>query len=171
MAEQSMENELEEFVGQPWWGATRAASMLMLSFGRKHEQTDRHGQVIERGAIALHVQCPWRLSDEEGILVGSDDLTRPPDDQSSIAIDSGPDSPTQADAALDALLADKGPLIVSGVEADRLGGVRIDFHDGFRLELFPASTEAERNAEYWRFFHPDSDEAHLVVSARGAERV
>ena len=164
----SINDALQDLVGQPWWGATRAASMIMFSFGPKHEHVDRHGRSIARGEIALHVQCPWRLSNKESVIVGSTDLAREPENPPPVT-DRGSDPPTQADVALAAVLAESGPLEVSGAVPDAAGGLRIEFREGFRLELSPIT--AENDDEYWRLFRPDSDRPHMVVSARGVEWV
>ena len=58
------------------------------------------------------------------------------------------------------------PMIVLGLDADDVGGLRIYFSNGYKLELFPDDSLGE---EFWRFFQLDSETRHFVVTGNGIE--
>jgi hypothetical protein len=170
-----IEQALAPLVGLPLWSAGRVADLLWLQFGerRRIPNADGDGQ-REVGTYALHVACPWRLSDAERILVGSGDLLTPADpEEEPETFDWGQPGATWLDIRLRELWEGFGaaPPSVERVAADQLGGVRVDLSRGMALELFPNSTPTGHIAtEFWRFLQPGEPTPHVVVGTFGLER-
>src|SRR5512138_3471413 len=80
-----MKNRIEEalrvLVGLPMWSAGRAGNLEWFEFGARRiviEQHGKHrGEQKEVGEYALHVQCTWRITHQNGIVVGSHDRYYP----------------------------------------------------------------------------------------------
>ena len=80
----AIERTLAPLVGLPMWAGGRAADMTMFSFGDRWRVRNRHGEMVEVGEYALHVQCAWRLVGASRIIVASRDYFYPagdPDDE------------------------------------------------------------------------------------------
>lgn len=151
---------LSQVIGLPLTASYRAANMRTLHFGRM--------RAVEGGAVgdyALHIQCPWRVEGPDGIVTGHADLWDPVED--SAPYDANWDyekSPNLQDARMTQWL-ERNELVVSKVEADEFGGAAISFHQGFVLRLFPGGSRGED----WRFFQPNTDNEHLVISGGAIE--
>src|ERR1051326_2631493 len=64
-------------IHKPLWACGRAAGMAMFHFGQRLKVPSRRGGTKEVGEYGLHVQCGWRVTREEKVLVGSRDLYCP----------------------------------------------------------------------------------------------
>jgi hypothetical protein len=60
-------------MGLPLWAVGRAGSLVWCQFGARRTVTDRQGEQREVGAYALHVDCPWRLTDDAGAEQANED--------------------------------------------------------------------------------------------------
>jgi hypothetical protein len=60
--------------GKALWRCLRAADMAMFDFGKRRISPDFRGNPREVGDLALHVQCAWRITRDDLVLVGSNDL-------------------------------------------------------------------------------------------------
>jgi hypothetical protein len=169
-----IETTLGVLIGQPFWSIGRAADLTWLSFGRRRRVVApllRGSKVIRGskivGEFAIHLQCPWRLVVRREILVASGDIYAPPDDSGARRRgwrwDKGPN---RFDRRIrEALPETDAPLaVVRGVKADRFGGFRLRMSRQLTLEVFPANTEIDEYAEYWRFCRPSRRGRHFVVS-------
>ena len=65
----TFEDVLNSLVGLEFSGSSRAANMECFKFG---ELTNEGDKVF--GKFALNIQCPWRITNSEEIIVASDDL-------------------------------------------------------------------------------------------------
>jgi hypothetical protein len=70
---EQIETHLQQLIGLRLSGSTRAANMECLKFGELH-QLEKSGEEILIGDFALHLQCPWRFTDDRNILIGSLDV-------------------------------------------------------------------------------------------------
>ncbi len=161
----SAQQALQPLVGLKLSIARSAADMRVFHFGpiRPHH---RKGTV---GAYALHVQCPWRLAGQDGLITGTSDRDVPPAE--GAAIDrSDPKAGTLQNVRLAELLGGYDPdtrshtnagegLLVTAVSADQYGGVEISFTGNVRLQLFPDGSVDED----WRFFDTSGNAKHFVV--------
>jgi hypothetical protein len=145
--------------------------MLWLQLGpRVHAPIDRDPERVT-GEYALHVQCPWRISGRTAIVVGAGDMYRCADPNvPEWAFDPGHPGNAVADVRLRQWIAAFAhrPLAVLGVDADRSGGFVLRLSEGFAVEVFPDSSEAGDEAEYWRLLKPGDDTPHFVMRGPGA---
>jgi hypothetical protein len=156
--------------GKALWRCLRAADMATFDFGKRRKSCDSHGNPREVGEWALHIQCPWRITRDDRILVGNQDLYYPADYQyggeSSVGFDWERDS-TLRDKLLHSLLQDGAQeLVVDRVEVYEAGGLHIVFGEGFSMDVLPCDSVSD---EHWRLFEPDKDAPHFVVTGRGIE--
>jgi hypothetical protein len=64
---------LQQLIGLKLSRMALAADMRTLQFG--NTEARMRGGVV--GQYALHVQCPWRLESDTGVITGSGDLYAP----------------------------------------------------------------------------------------------
>jgi len=152
----------------------RAASLLWLGFGDMVERVDRKNNKSMVAYYSLHVQCPWRLSSKNEIIVGSQDYYYPNQkwlkDKGFSDIDAKWEDVFEWDkigsnifdekAQIISEQAENNPIFVEKIEADNLGGVKLSLSNGFVFEIFPNDSLKE---ESWRFFTQNPDEPHYVV--------
>lgn len=154
-------------LGRSLWTCTRAADMAAFQFGAKRQTTDFLSKPLEVGEYALHVQCAWRITTNEQVLVGNADLYYPPD----LTIENTPPEydwdrgPNRRDELL-ARFFKHGTLdfVVKRIDVGNAGALFIVMNDGLSLELFPNDSLTN---EHWRLFKPRSNEPHFVFSGKG----
>lgn len=169
---ESIREALAPLQGLPLWDAGRAANMLWLQLGpRVHAPTRRDPERIT-GQYALHLQCPWRISFNTGVVAGSSDLCVPADPDADVESFRW-DRP--GDAVVDAHLKrwinahSKAPLVVTRIDVDRCGGFVLRLSQEFAVEVFPdASSEPHDIREQWRLIQPGVDAPHFVVQNQGS---
>lgn len=171
MIKEQIEAELRVLIGQPLTDIGRTV-LQWFAFGLPHAIVTAQGYPQEVSAYALHVQCPWRIIGPYGIVVGSSDLSYAAGDEPYA------DLPPWKLARYGENRCDERvrmflyhtrhhPLFVEDIHADDVGSLRICFSAGYALEVFPNDTLEE---EYWRFFRPDMDERHFLVTGQGIEK-
>jgi hypothetical protein len=174
MLKQEIEEALQQLVGLPIWGSTRAGGLQGFQFGAKHIVP-----VIKRGVeagtktvgdFALHVQCAWRITGPEGIVVGSKDVSYPKGDpfEEPTGFECDKVGSNRRDEKIENWMVQHqaAPLKVVAVTADSVGGAVLTLAEGYALELFPNDTLP---IERWRLFDPHSIASHFVVTAEGSE--
>jgi hypothetical protein len=121
------------------------------------------------GQFALHLQCPWRITQKASIVVGSQDLYEPADQEAPWTEDFNWDVPN-------ANLRDKKlanffmwlSLVVTDVTTDEFGGFILHFSHGINLWAFPAHSKVGEYAEHWRLIdNTRTEDRHFVVSGPG----
>ena len=150
--------------------STRAANVQCFHFGALQTKNNSKAMV---GEYSLHIQCPWRITDSEEILVGSEDLYEPPSDHADYNSDFDWDKPMAnlRDVKLQRLV-DSNQLIVKTVVTYKYGGLDIKFNEGITFSLFPAISGKDEFLEYWRLIDNRVEVGnHLVVGPLGAEEV
>jgi hypothetical protein len=167
-----IESTLSVLVGLPLWAVGKASSMAWFQFGaRVHAPTPRSPDRIT-GEYALHLQCPWRITEKGEIRFGSHDIFRPRD-PSLPSDDESVDRPgcswfdRRAEEFNSA--AEARPLRVRLVTADPFGGFALQLDRGVSLEVFPDSSAYPQTAEHWRLLRPGADSPHFVVTNHGRE--
>jgi hypothetical protein len=158
-------------VGKALWECTRAADLASFALGERREVPCSRGGTRTVGEFALHVQCAWRITREDQVLVGSHDLYYPADygdEGREIPPDFDWDrDPNRRDKLLRLLFEDgKRLFVVEAVEVGTAGSLHIALGDGFCLDVFP---DDSLNDERWRLFRPGFVEPHFVVTAHGLE--
>src|ERR1700680_1322679 len=75
-------------VGKALWKWDRASNMATFEFGRKSQVLGTPGNVKEVGEWALDVQCAWRITRQDEVVVGSRDVYYPAEYDESKSIPS-----------------------------------------------------------------------------------
>lgn len=169
-----IEQDIAVLIGLPLLDAGRSVDIEWFHFGTLRTVTDRKGQQHEVGTYALHLQCAWRLVGPEGIVVASRDRFYPTSDrplEDAFADDFEWDQPgaNRCDERMEAFLEQykSDNLYVKNIRADLIGSLWIQLGNDYRLEVFP---DGSLEQEFWRFFEPDTETAHFVVTGSGIER-
>jgi hypothetical protein len=160
-----IEQRLSVLIGLPFIIAKRALNLQMFEFGAKHTIINRKGKEIDQGEYTLHVQCAWRITQGDKIIVASQDRYYPGDGSDSRREGFDWTLPgNRVDKHLTAFFQDfPGILKVVSLSADDIGGVKILLDKQILLEVFPDNSDCYK---YWRFFPlsliPNSH--HFVVT-------
>ncbi len=156
---------LEKTIGLTLTRTTRAANMECLQFGQ-HFITDKVDGELNIGEFGIHLQCPWRITKGQEILIGSFDVYEQADQNAKYDPDFDWDRPNVnlRDKNLNELI-ENVKLTVERIDADDFGGFTIIFNDNYTLTAFPAKSITD---EYWRLLDNRPNlERHFVVSGEG----
>ena len=147
----------------------RAADMLWAHFGEWSDTPNTRDGNRYMGDWALHVQCPWRITQPPEIVVASGDCF----------YEAGSDEPynweTAGESRFDRYAItlnnefETSPPLVDTVNVDGVGGFSLRFLCGYIFEVFPDLSSNSDN-EQWRLFRPGRVESHFVFpedQARG----
>jgi|HubBroStandDraft_6_1064221.scaffolds.fasta_scaffold770410_1 hypothetical protein len=163
---------LQKLIGMKLSRMALAADMRTLQFG--NTEARKRGGVV--GEYALHVQCPWRLESDTGIITGSGDLYVPDEksEQPGEPFDWENGGSLQ-ERILRELLEGYDDnnrqivnltniFVVADIQSDSAGGFCLTLSGGYRFLVFPNGT----GSEAWRLFKPSTDECesneeHFVV--------
>ncbi len=186
----SVKNEIEHhlrlLIGLPLSIVRRAADLLVLHFGaiREIEIGIKAGKPRGKGTVgdfSLHIQCPWRIEDATKIITGQGDLYLSAETGEYFDDVENGDTCYEfgknlQDKRIGELLQGLDPitgsyinatksLVVEKVDADNFGGATIYLSGGYRLSIFPYSTQGE----HWRLIRCEADVPHFVVSGSQVE--
>jgi hypothetical protein len=119
----------------------------------------------------LHVQCSWRITIDNVIIVASKDKFYPRGDpyQGIDSFDWTVPFSSQVDEKL-ALLFDHNKYpewTVLSADIDNYGGVIIKFSANREFSIYPDNS---LGGEFWRLLPNDHDLEHFVITRRGIER-
>ena len=171
-----MKSKIEAFlhclIGLPLWSIGRAGDIEWFAFGNERREVpvrDNETKIVSE--YSLHVQCAWRIRNQDKIIVASRDRFYPSgNDPLNNLEEFDWDIPgsNHLDELIFKLLEERSgnPLIVISVRADAVGGVNINLTNGYRLEIFP---DDSLPSEYWRFFKPYSEYEHFIITGHGIE--
>lgn len=158
---------LQNLIGLPLTRTTRAANMECLKFGTLY-LTDRDGETWNHGEFGLHLQCPWRLTNDSEIIVGSNDLYEQADETAEFDENFNWEefNANLRDIKLDKVISDKEHIVKSAI-ADRFGGLEIVFDSRMLLTVFPVISSKADN-EFWRLLdnRPETKQ-HYVSKSTG----
>lgn len=142
----------------------RASNMVWLHFGNVYETTNKLNMKVQKSEYALHVQCPWRLINNNSgeIFVASNDVY----ELSGIANNNqNADWETQGSSLFDdkvsELCADESDIRVTKVRISRTRDLIITFSNNYQFQCFANSSS---DVEYWRFI-TRSQSRHFVAYA------
>jgi hypothetical protein len=156
--------ELSCLIGQKLKDAGRAGDMLWLAFGNEIEVADYRGKQRFVNRYALHVQCPWRITDGQHIVVASGDFYIPGKGVTEAEFDRLDDTfgCSRFDEAIGYLrtLLETDDIAVIETFTDSYGGLQMLLSKRLKLEIFPHRSIKK---EFWRFFEHGSDKKHIVV--------
>ena len=125
------------------------------------------GQTKEVGEYSLHVQCSWRITRGDEVVVGNRDLYYPPQEADEVpenfnweAIGSN-----RRDKRIAALFQNETrQYLVRFIEVGEAGSFRILLDNDYAIEVFPDDSLSD---EHWRIFRPHMEEPHFVVTGKG----
>ena len=168
---QTVELALAPLQGMAMWGAARAADMLTLQLGEPRMDTSPMGRRREIGEYALHVQCPWRLTENARLIVGSGDLYTPAEPSvDRVAFQWDAVGASWWDHQLRGFFSDRAPIRIERIAADPFGGFLLACSSNISFEVFPnTSAVPHDDSEYWRLLKPGDSTKHFVVCASGLE--
>ncbi len=166
---EEIESALTDLLNLPLEGTGRAADMQVFEFGAPHTYEIRK-RTITAGVCSLHIQCAWRISGPEGIIVASRDYHYPAGDPDNEPpdFDCSVSGASRRDERIAGFFAahQTALLTVEQGTADLLGGFRLTLSEGFALEGFP---DDSLTSEYWRLLTRLKDGRHFVVTGQGIE--
>lgn len=142
----------------------RSCDLIEIGFGDLFRRKNSRGTELTVATYSLHVQCPFRISDETTILVGSNDLFTP-SNNNDIAVDLAVQNSSLFDlkiCELDKYL--KGHCVTS-VTINKFGDLEVQLSNIRITMLSTTSTDDE----LWRFFETNAGKAHLVATGSGFE--
>ncbi|MGX1193035.1 hypothetical protein [Metabacillus sp. SLBN-84] len=165
----AIEMELGKIKGLKLQYAGRASNLFWLGFGEM-VQIIRRGQIEEIAEYALHIQCSWRITSDNKIVIAARDFYSPNSKWDGLIEDFDWDiqGNNRFDERIKSFINDNEPIIVEEIEVDDIGGFSVILSSAYKLETFPDSSEED---EHWRFFNSKEKSPHFVVSGEGIERI
>jgi hypothetical protein len=129
--------------------------------------TDRRGKQKQVGDHAIHVQCSWKIANQSGILVASNDFYVP--SSSWVGEYDHCDWELNGNNLFDKRMQElftRNSIQpgVTKVQVDQYGGFKLIFTDDLVLEAFPDSSN---DSENWRMFVPYDERKHFVIPNEG----
>jgi hypothetical protein len=146
--------------------------MLTLQVGEPRSDVSPLGRPREVGAYALHIQCPWRLTEGTRIVAGSGDLSKPADPSVDRETWNWDDvgATWWDDRMREFFRSPSHQIKVQTVMADAFGGFRLICSGAVTFEVFPNESAAPHDvSEYWRLLQPSRSAGHFVVLSTGLE--
>jgi len=161
---------LEQLLGFEFTRTRRTACTECLHFGTLFRK-DHKGIERQVGEFGIHLQCPWRITKGNGMIVGSDDVWEQPDENADY--DENFNWDVQGGNLRDVRMAaffNSGKYVVQSVKVDDFGGFELSFNDNVKLTVFPASSNRNFFSEYWRLLdNRDENKKHFVVTPLGID--
>ena len=164
--DETMKGQIEEnlsvLIRQPLIDIGRASNLLWISFGDKVVTSNRNGNTILKGKYALNVQCAWRLTQNNRIIVASKDIYIPKSNLIDDVFDWEEYGSNRFDERINEFksMIPTTNIYVSKISVDDIGGFKIDFEFGIKLELF---LDDSLEDEYWRFIVNEEKSKHFVI--------
>ncbi|NHC43059.1 hypothetical protein G6549_24490 [Bacillus sp. MM2020_1] len=165
-------SELGKLVGLKLQYAGRASNLFWLGFGDIVEII-RRGRTEETAEHALHIQCSWRISLGKKIVVASRDFYSPSSewDGDNEDFDWDIKGNNRFDERIKTFIKDNGQIKVLQIDSDEVGGLNVFLSGGYKLEVFPDSSEDDEQSEHWSFFNRKENSLHFIVTGNGIEKV
>lgn len=165
---EQVQKALEVLIGKTLWSSGRAADLEWFQFG-EHRTINTRGHTKEVGEYALHVQCAWRITHGDQVVVGNHDLYYPPEETDDRPEDFNWEAlgSNRRDKRIAALFQDETrQFLVRLIEVGEAGSFRILLDDDYALDVFPDDSLSD---EHWRIFKPKVEGPHFVVTGKGLE--
>ncbi len=137
--------------------------MECLKFGTLYIE-DKKGDIFNYGELGLHLQCPWRLTNDNEIIVGSNDLYEQADETADYDENFNWEEfdANFRDVKLGKFITEKEHIVTSAI-ADKFGGLQICFDNNVLLTIFPVIA-SKANNEYWRLLDNRNETKNHYVS-------
>lgn len=169
---EEIKSQLGKLLGLKFQYAGRASNLFWLGFG-DIVQITRRDRTEETAEYALHVQRSWRITFGNKIVVASRDFYSPNSqcDEKNEDFDWDIQGNNRFDERINTFQKDKEQLIVLQIDSDEVGGLNVTLSGGYKLEVFPDSSEDDEHSEHWRFFNRKENNPHFIVTGNGIEKV
>jgi len=173
MQKSKIEEILLPLVTLPLWSIGRAGSLEWFAFGWERNNIPlKDGTVKIVSDYALHVQCAWRIRNQNTLIMASNDRFYPSGDdpyKDLSEFDWDQQGANQLDQRVSKFLEEQGnlPLIVDSVNVEECGDITISLNKIYLLEMFINNSITN---EHWRFFRPYSTDEHFVFTKDGIQR-
>jgi hypothetical protein len=156
-----IEEKLSILIRQPLIDIGRASNLLWLSFGERISTLDRKGNEIQKGKYALNVQCAWRLTQNNQIIVASKDFYIPKTGLEYNLFDWEEYGNNRFDERIGSFkpMITTTNLSVINISVDNIGGFKIDLDLGIKFEIFPDDSLED---EFWRLIINGDKSEHFV---------
>jgi hypothetical protein len=162
-----MRREIERattvLIGKVLLQCNRAADLAAFHFAIRPKVQSRGSDLGEVGEYSLHVQCPWRITRADQVVVGSSDLyyRAKVDPANSLEDFDWDREPNRRDELLrDMFEKAEDGFLVQELNVGEAGSLHIVMAGGLSLDVFPNDSVG---GEHWRLFNPSSNDPHLVV--------
>ncbi|MDW4511809.1 hypothetical protein R7236_25890 [Priestia megaterium] len=168
---EAIRSQIGKLIGLDLRYAGRASNLFWLGFGEMISVT-RRGKTEELAEYALDIQCSWRITKDNKILVGSQDFYSPRTgwNEKNDDFDWDVQGNNRFDERIESFIENaKEHVTVERVEPDEIGGLKIFLSQGYLLEVFPDTSEDDEYSEFWRFFNRRENSPHFVVTGNGIE--
>jgi len=168
---EAIRSQIGKLIGLNLRYAGRASNLFWLGFGELISVT-RRGKTEELAEYALDIQCSWRITKDNKILVGSRDFYSPRTgwNEENDDFDWDVQGNNRFDERIESFIENtKEHVAVERVEPDEVGGLKIFLSQGYLLEVFPDTSEDDEYSEFWRFFNRRENSPHFVVTGNGIE--
>ncbi|MCM3256023.1 hypothetical protein [Priestia aryabhattai] len=168
---EAIRSQIVKLIGLNLRYAGRASNLFWLGFGEMISVT-RRGKTEELAEYALNIQCSWRITKDNKILVGSRDFYSPRTgwNEENDDFDWDVQGNNRFDERIESFIENaKEHVTVERVKPDEVGGLKIFLSQGYLLEVFPDTSEDDEYSEFWRFFNRRENSPHFVVTGNGIE--
>ncbi len=154
---------LKDLIGLKLTNIRRIGYMMCIQFGYQYYQ-DKDGNECNLGEFTFHIEIPWRFTNESVILIGSNDIYKPIDENALWEENFDPDGSNGnlRDYKIDNMMKEF-ELFVQDVKLDNYGGLDILFNHEITFTVFP-NESVRINDEHWRlmdFRNAELDEKYI----------
>ena len=168
---QEVNKLLEKLIGLRITHTNRVVDMQCFTIGT-FNLADSKNQINIENEFSLHIQAPWRFTNESQILIGSNDLYEQSDETAEYDSNFNWDvkNANLRDVKINKLLS-KNNLLIETAIIDSFGGLILQFKDNLKLTIFPNISSKSEN-EFWRLLdNIDESKRHLVTRSTGIEGI
>ena len=156
-------DEVKILIGKKVLEFGRAADLLWIALdGLIDFKSILDGKISKKPKYALHVMCPWRLVQDNKIVLAAHDMYWPPNAGDSLDdFDWNAQGNNRFDVRaceINDIMEEKA-VTISAADVSELGDLTIQMTDGFCLQVLVCNSMRK---EYWRMLDFVGDR-HIVV--------
>ncbi|MCC3868989.1 hypothetical protein [Terrisporobacter mayombei] len=129
-------------------GMGRCSDMIWISFGKELLVRNYRNEEVKKSEYALHIQCPFRISRNNKILLSNYDIYTLI--EGSINDDWDVIGNNRYDKIVNGILLPMLPLKVNKVNYSEIGDIEILLEDNIVINIFVNSSDL---VEEWRFIN------------------
>lgn len=137
---------------------TRSCDLVTIGFGDLFTRKNRNNKETSIAKYSINVQCPFKITDNKGVLLGSDDLFHPVDEE-KIFVDLNINDSCCFDKKIIKLVDKFTNEYVENIEMNVFGDFIINLSN---ISIHVYNVNSVSNKESWRFFEVGATANHLV---------